>query len=182
MQNDLAEVLFTEDDIANCVSEMGRAITHDYAHTTSDGGIVLISVLRGAAIFMADLARKIELPVEMDYMAVSSYGNGAKTSGVVRILKDLSSPIEGRHVIVAEDILDSGLTLEYLLKNLAARRPASLEVATLVRKQTPNQVKIDCKYEGFECPDAFIVGYGMDYAERYRNLSCIGILKPEIYQ
>ena len=138
-------------------------------------------MLRGAAIFMADLARKIDLPVEMDYMAISSYGNGAKSSGVVRILKDLSSQIEGRHVIVAEDILDSGLTLTYLLKNLASRRPASLEVATLLRKRTRAQAKIDCAYVGFECPDEFIVGYGLDFAERYRNLPYIGILKPEVY-
>lgn len=181
-QNDLAEVLFTEDEIAARVAEIGRAITRDYACTADEGGIVLISVLRGAAIFMADLARKIELPVEMDYLAVSSYGNGAKSSGVVRILKDLTSEIEGRHVIVAEDILDSGLTLTYLLKNLSSRHPASLEVATLLRKKTPAQAKIDCKYLGFECPDDFIVGYGLDFAERYRNLPCIGILKPEIYQ
>ena len=114
-------------------------------------------------------------------MAISSYGNGAKSSGVVRILKDLSSEIEGRHVIVAEDILDSGLTLKYLLKNLSSRQPASIEVATLLRKKTRAQAKIDCKYVGFECPDEFIVGYGLEYAERYRNLSYVGILKPEIY-
>lgn len=180
VHNDIAEVLFAEDVLAQRVEEIGAAITRDYADV--EEGIVLISVLRGAAIFMADLARKIELPVEMDYMAVSSYGSGAKSSGVVRILKDLSSQIEGRHVVVAEDILDSGLTLTYLLKNLASRRPASLEVATLLRKKTLAQAKIDCKYIGFECPDLFIVGYGLDYAERYRNLPYIGVLKPEIYQ
>ena len=144
-------------------------------------GIILISVLRGAAIFMADLAREIKLPLEMDYMAISSYGNGAKSSGVVRILKDLSSEVEGRHIIVAEDILDSGLTLTYLMKNLASRNPASIEVATLLRKKTLAQAEIDCKYVGFECPDQFIVGYGLDFAERYRNLPYIGILKPEVY-
>ncbi|WP_206749704.1 hypoxanthine phosphoribosyltransferase [Gordonibacter sp. 28C] len=181
VHSDIAEVLFTEEEIAERVGEIGRAITRDYAHTADGDGIVLISVLRGAAIFMADLARKIELPVEMDYMAISSYGNGAKSSGVVRILKDLTSEIEGRHVIVAEDILDSGLTLTYLLKNLASRHPASVEVATLLRKQTRAQAKIDCKYIGFECPDEFIVGYGLDFAERYRNLPYIGILKPEVY-
>ncbi len=181
MHQDIEKVLFSEEEIAKRVGEIGRAITSDYAHTVDEGGIVLISVLRGAAIFMADLARKIELPVEMDYMAISSYGNGAKSSGVVRILKDLTSEIEGRHVVVAEDILDSGLTLKYLLKNLSSRNPASLEVATLLRKQTRAQAKIDCKYVGFECPDEFIVGYGLDYAERYRNLPYIGILKPEIY-
>ena len=181
MHDDIAEVLFTEQEIADRVREMGGAITRDYADAARDGGIVLVSVLRGAAIFMADLARKIELPLEMDYMAISSYGNGAKSSGVVRILKDLSSEIEGRHVIVAEDILDSGLTLKYLLKNLSSRNPASLEVATLLRKQTLAQAKIDCRYVGFECPDEFIVGYGLDFAERYRNLPYIGILNPELY-
>ena len=180
VHNDISEILFTEEQIANRVSEIGAAITRDYADV-ADEGIVLLSVLRGAAIFMADLARQINLPVEMDYMAISSYGNGAKSSGVVRILKDLSSEIEGRHVIVAEDILDSGLTLTYLLKNLSSRQPASIEVATLLRKKTLAQAKIDCKYIGFECPDEFIVGYGLDFAERYRNLPYIGILKPEIY-
>lgn len=181
VHNDIAHVLFTEEEIAARVGEIGNAITSDYAEKADKDGIVLISVLRGAAIFMADLARQIELPVEMDYMAISSYGNGAKSSGVVRILKDLTSEIEGRHVVVAEDILDSGLTLKYLLKNLASRRPASLEVATLLRKKTREQAKIDCKYVGFECPDEFIVGYGLDFAERYRNLPYIGILKPEVY-
>lgn len=156
MHNDISEILLTEKQLADRVGEIGAAITSDYADV-ADEGIILISVLRGAAIFMADLARKIELPLEMDYMAISSYGNGAKSSGVVRILKDLSSQIEGRHVIVAEDILDSGLTLTYLLKNLSSRQPASIEVATLLRKQTRAQAKIDCKYIGFECPDEFIV-------------------------
>lgn len=183
VHEDIQEILFSEQDIANRVAEIGAQITQDYAGVIAhDGrGIVLISVLRGAAIFMADLARKIELPIEMDYMAISSYGNGAKSSGVVRILKDLSSQVEGRHIVVAEDILDSGLTLKYLMKNLSSRNPASIEVATLLRKKTLQQAKIDCKYVGFECPDQFIVGYGLDYAERYRNLPYIGVLKPEIY-
>nr|WP_165053033.1 MULTISPECIES: hypoxanthine phosphoribosyltransferase [unclassified Adlercreutzia] len=181
MHNDVSQVLFTEQEIARRVAQIGADITRDYAAAASDG-IVLISVLRGAAIFMADLARAVELPLEMDYMAVSSYGNGAKSSGVVRILKDLSTEIEGRHVIIAEDIIDSGLTLAYLMKNLASRNPASIEVAALLRKKTPAQAEIDCRYVGFECPDEFIVGYGLDYAERYRNLPCIGVLKPEIYQ
>lgn len=180
VHNDIQEVLFTQEDLARRVGEIGAAITRDYASAAGDG-IVLVSVLRGAAIFMADLARAIELPIEMDYMAISSYGNGAKSSGVVRILKDLTSEIEGRHVIVAEDILDSGLTLRYLLKNLSSRNPASIAVATLLRKKTEAQADIDCRYVGFECPDEFIVGYGLDYAERYRNLPYIGILKPELY-
>ena len=181
MHDDIAEVLFTEQEIADRVREMGGAITRDYADAARDGGIVLVSVLRGAAIFMADLARQIQLPCEMDYMAVSSYGNGVKSSGVVRILKDLSSQIEGRNVVIAEDVLDSGLTLTYLLKTLKARNPKSIEVATLLRKKTRAQAKIDCAYVGFECPDEFIVGYGLDYAERYRNLPYIGVLKPELY-
>ncbi len=180
MHDDIKEVLYTQEELVRRVGEIGAAITRDYADAV-DEGIVLVSILRGAAIFMADLARAIQLPVEMDYMAISSYGNGAKSSGVVRILKDLSSEIEGRHVIVAEDILDSGLTLKYLLKNLASRKPASLAVATLLRKDTEVQADIDCRYVGFECPDEFIVGYGLDYAERYRNLPYIGILKPELY-
>lgn len=174
----LERILFSEDEIRTRVKEMGAQITEDYAGKS----IVVISVLRGAAIFMADLVREIHLPVEMDYMAISSYGNGMKSSGVVRIIKDLSSQIEGRHVLIAEDILDSGLTLRYLIKNLESRNPASIEVATLLRKDTPNQADIKCKYIGFECPDEFIVGYGLDYAERYRNLSCIGVLKPEATQ
>lgn len=183
MHRDIQEVLFPEEEIAQRVAQIGAQITEDYAERVEAGeSIMLISVLRGAAIFMADLSRQIELPVEMDYMAISSYGTGAKSSGVVRILKDLSSEIKNTHVIVAEDILDSGLTLKYLLKNLASREPASIEVATLLRKETLQQAKIDCAYVGFECPDKFIVGYGLDYAEKYRNLPYIGILKDEIYQ
>lgn len=179
----MRKVLFTEDEIATRVAEMGAQITKDYQQAADRGErIVLITVLRGAAIYMSDLARTIELPVEMDYMAISSYGNGAKSSGVVRILKDISSEIEGCHIIIVEDILDSGLTLKYLMKNFAARKPLSIEVATLLRKKTLQQAKIDCKYIGFECPDEFIVGYGLDFAEKYRNLPYIGILKPELYQ
>lgn len=179
MHSDIKEILYTEDDLAKRVSEMGQAITEEYADC--EEGVVLISVLRGAAIFMADLARAIKVPAEMDYMAISSYGNGAKSSGVVRILKDLTSDIKGRHVIIAEDIIDSGLTLTFLLKNLASRKPASIQVVSLLRKKTSQQAEIECAHIGFECPDEFIVGYGLDYAERYRNLPYIGVLKPEIY-
>ena len=181
VHNDIQEVLFTQEDLARRVGEIGAAITRDYTSAVGDG-IVLVSVLRGAAIFMADLARAIELPIEMDYMAISSYGNGAKSSGVVRILKDLTSEIEGRHVIVAEDILDSGLTLKYLLKNLSSRNPASIAVATLLRKKTEAQADIDCRYVGFECPDEFIVGYGLDYAEKYRNVPFLGVLSRSVYE
>jgi hypoxanthine phosphoribosyltransferase len=175
------EVLFTEAEIAKRIDEMGAQITVDYRQRVEAGEkLMLISVLRGAAIFMADLVRKIDLPVEMDYMAISSYGNGAKSSGVVRILKDLTSEVQGRHLLIAEDILDSGLTLKYLLKNLASRKPLSIEVATLLRKKTLQQAKIDCRYVGFECPDKFIVGYGLDFNENYRNLPFIGVLRSEI--
>ena len=168
-------VLFSEQDIKECVARMGAQITKDYEGKE----LVVVSVLRGAAIFMADLVREIKLPCEMDFVAISSYGNGAKSSGVIRMLKDLTTDIQGRHVLVAEDILDSGLTLSYFLKTLEARNPASLEVATLLRKKTPQQADIKCKYTGFEVPDEFIVGYGLDYGERYRNMTYIGVLKPE---
>lgn len=175
---DVSRVLFTEEQIAQRVAEMGAQITADYAGET----LLVISVLRGAAIFMADLVRAIDLPVEMDFMAVSSYGNGVESSGTVRILKDTTSSVEGRHVLIAEDILDSGLTLEQLIANLKQRNPQSIEVATLLRKQVEPQAPIDCRYVGFECPNGFIVGFGLDYAERYRNLPYIGELKPEVYE
>lgn len=180
---DISEVLYTEDQVRQRVAEIGAALTEEYADVAERGeGIVLLSVLRGAAIFMADLAREIKVPLEMDFMAVSSYGNGVKSSGEVKIVKDLSSNIRGKHVIIAEDILDSGLTLSYLLRNLQSRQPASIEVVTLLRKLTRQQAKINCKYVGFECLDQFIVGYGLDYSERYRNLPYIGVLKPEVYR
>ncbi len=152
-------------------------ISADYG----DEPVLLIAVLRGAALFVADLARQISSPVEIDFMAVSSYGSSTKSSGVVRIIKDLDETIEGRHVLVVEDILDTGLTLKYLLKNLASRQPASLEVCTLLSKVGKQRVPISCKYVGFEVPDEFVVGYGLDYAEKYRNLPYIGVLRPEIY-
>ncbi|WP_370514646.1 hypoxanthine phosphoribosyltransferase [Adlercreutzia sp. ZJ138] len=178
LHDDIARVLFSEEQLARRVAEIGKDITRDYAHV--EGGIVLLSVLRGAALFMADLARAIDLALEMDYLAVSSYGNAAKSSGDVHLQKDVSSPIAGKHVIVAEDILDSGLTLSRVIDLLRERKPASVEVATLLRKQRPDQSDVACKYVGFECPDEFIVGYGLDYAQRYRNLPYIGVLKPEL--
>ncbi|MGI6033015.1 MAG: hypoxanthine phosphoribosyltransferase [Coriobacteriales bacterium] len=178
MHPDLKAVLYSEQELQDRVAEMGAQITKDYADAHD---LIVISVLRGAAIYMADLVRAIELPLEMDYMAVSSYGAATKSSGVVRIIKDLSSHIEGRDVIIAEDILDSGLTLKYLTKTLASRNPRSLEIAALLRKQGAQKTDIECKYVGFECPPEFIVGYGLDYAERYRNLPYIGILDPSVY-
>ena len=177
MKDDLREIVLTEDQIMNRVAELGSEISSDY-----DGrSVLLIAVLRGAALFVADLARKISSPVEIDFMAVSSYGSSTKSSGVVRIIKDLDETIEDRHVLVVEDILDTGLTLKYLLKNLASRKPASLEVCTLLSKVGKQRVPISCKYVGFEIPDEFVVGYGLDYAENYRNLPYIGVLRPEIY-
>ncbi len=140
-----------------------------------------MGVLKGAFVVMADLARYIRLPLEFDFMAVSSYGAATKTSGVVRILKDLDHDLEGLDVLVVEDIVDSGLTLKYLLKNLAGRKPASLEVAALLRKEGIQQVELDLRYVGFEIPNEFVVGYGLDYAERYRNLPYIATLRPEAY-
>lgn len=174
---DISHIIVSEDDIRRRVTELGEAISRDYG----DQPVLLIAVLRGAALFLADLARSITAPVELDFMAVSSYGSATKSSGVVRIIKDLDETIEGRHVLVVEDILDSGLTLKYLLKNLASRKPESLEVVTLLHKAGKQSVPIDCKYVGFEVPDEFVVGYGLDYAERYRNLPYIGVLKPEVY-
>ena len=179
LHSDIESILISEDELHARVVELGREITQDYADV--EEGIVVISVLRGAAIFMADLVREIDLPVEMDYMAISSYGNGFQSSGVVRILKDITTDIEGKHVIIAEDIVDSGLTLAYTIKNLLAHHPASLQVVTLLRKEKEGQHEFDCRYVGFEAPDAFIVGYGLDYAERYRNLPYLGVLKREVY-
>ena len=175
---DVSSVILSEEDIKGVVTRLGAEISRDYV----DKNPLIVAVLRGAFIFTADLMRAISVPCAVDFMAVSSYGDGAKSSGVVRIVKDLNTKIEGRDVIIAEDILDSGLTLTYLLKNLASRNPASLTVATLLRKKTKVQADVDCAYVGFECPDQFIVGYGLDYAERYRNLPYIGVLKPEVYE
>ncbi len=183
MLDDIAEVLFTRDQIEKRVLEMGAAITEDFAaHAQAGEGIVMVCVLRGAAIFMADLARAVDLPLEMDYMAVSSYGDQAKSSGAVRIIKDLSTDVKGKHVIIAEDIIDTGLTLNRLRQDLLSRDPASLSVAAFLNKDVPRAEEVPCDYVGFSCPNEFIVGYGLDFAERYRNLPSICVLKPEIYQ
>lgn len=175
---DVAHVILTEEQVRERVAELGAQISADYG----DESILLVAVLRGAALFVADLAREITSPIELDFMAVSSYGSSTQTSGVVRIIKDLDEVIEDRNVLVVEDILDSGLTLKYLLKNLASRKPRSLEVVTLLNKRGKQRVPIDCRYTGFDIPDEFVIGYGLDYAERYRNLPYIGVLKPEVYQ
>ena len=172
---EIREVIFNEAQIHEAVTRIGAEISRDYAGQK----VLLVTVLKGAFIFMADLVRAIEGHVEIDFMAVSSYGNGAKSSGVVRIIKDLNASVEGRHVIIVEDILDSGLTLKYLLKNLKSRGPLSIEVATLLFKEGKQQTNVHCKYIGLNCPDEFVVGYGLDYDENYRNLPYIGVLAPE---
>jgi hypoxanthine phosphoribosyltransferase len=170
----ISRVLFSEELLQRTVQRIGKQISEDYAGEK----ILLVTVLKGAFIFMADLVRAIKGDVEIDFMAVSSYGAEAKSSGVVRIIKDLNAPVEGRHVIIVEDILDSGLTLKYLLKNISSRRPLSIEVATLLFKEGKQQTDIYCKYVGLVCPDEFVVGYGLDHAENYRNLPYIGVLDP----
>jgi hypoxanthine phosphoribosyltransferase len=175
---DIESVIVTEEQIHDRIAELGAQISRDYAGER----LLLVAVLRGAAIFLADLAREITVPVEIDFMAVSSYGSSTKSSGVVRILKDLDEQIEGRHVLVVEDILDTGLTLKYLLKNLASRKPASLEVVALLNKEGKQRVPISCKYVGFAVPDEFVVGFGLDFAERYRNLPYVGVLRPSAYR
>jgi hypoxanthine phosphoribosyltransferase len=177
MHPDVSHVIITEEQIRARVAELGAQISADYG----DEPVLLVAVLRGAALFVADLSREISSPVELDFMAVSSYGSSTKSSGVVRIIKDLDETIEDMNVLVVEDILDTGLTLKYLLKNLASRKPRSLEVVTLLSKEGKQRVSIDCKYIGFDVPDEFVIGYGLDYAERYRNLPYIGVLKPEVY-
>ena len=175
--NDIQEVLFSEEQLKNRVQEIARQITADYQGKE----IVLISVLRGSFVFMADLCRAIDLPCTLDFMAVSSYGKGTKSSGQVQITKDLSEDITDRHIIVVEDILDSGNTLSYLLKILENRHPASIRLCTLLDKPDRRVKPVQVHYSGFTIPDAFVVGYGLDYAEKYRNLPYIGILKPRVY-
>ena len=175
--NDIQEVLFSEEQLKNRVQEIARQITADYQGKE----IMLISVLRGSFVFMADLCRAIDLPCTLDFMAVSSYGKGTKSSGQVQITKDLSEDITGRHIIVVEDILDSGNTLSYLLKILENRHPASIRLCTLLDKPERRVKPVQVHYSGFTIPDAFVVGYGLDYAEKYRNLPYIGILKPRVY-
>lgn len=174
---DIDRILITSEEIQDKLRDMGERISADYAGTQ----LLLVGVLKGAFVVMADLARHIRLPLEFDFMAVASYGTATKTSGVVRILKDLDHELEGRDVLLVEDIVDSGLTLNYLLRNLRARRPASLEVAALLQKKDIQQVPIELRYLGFDIPNEFVIGYGLDYAERYRNLPYIATLKPEAY-
>ena len=173
----LKEVLITSEQLAKRTAERAAQIDADYAGRE----LLLVGVLKGAVMVMADLARAMHRPVQMDWMAVSSYGSGTKSSGVVRILKDLDADISGRHVLIVEDIIDSGLTLSWLVGNLKSRSPASVEICAMLRKPSSTQMDVEVAYTGFEVPDEFVVGYGLDYAERYRNLPFIGTLAPEVY-
>jgi hypoxanthine phosphoribosyltransferase len=177
MGPELKEILITTEQLQARVGELAAEVDADYA----DRELLLVGVLKGAVMVMADLARAMHLPVEMDWMAVSSYGSGTKSSGVVRILKDLDTDISGRHVLIVEDIIDSGLTLSWLVGNLQSRTPASVAVCTMLRKPSSAQMDVEVAYTGFDVPDEFVVGYGLDYAERYRNLPFIGTLAPEVY-
>lgn len=176
-RNDIQKILISEEQLAAKVAELGAAISRDYEGKK----LMILGVLKGSVVFMADLLRHITIPVEMDFMAVSSYGAGVKTTGVVKILKDLDRLIEGYHVLVVEDILDSGMTLSYLTELLRDRGPASVRIATLLDKPERRTADIQADYYGFRVPDAFVVGYGLDYSEKYRNLPYIGVLKPEVY-
>jgi len=177
MGADLERVLLTEEQLGQRLDAIAAEIDRDYAGRE----ILLVGVLKGAVMVMADLARRISTPLAMDWMAVSSYGSGTKSSGVVRILKDLDADLTGRHVLVVEDIIDSGLTLSWLLANLRSRGPASVEIATMLRKPEAAKVDVDVRYVGFDIPNEFVVGYGLDYAEKYRNLPFVGTLAPHVY-
>jgi hypoxanthine phosphoribosyltransferase len=177
IEKDLTKIHYTEDQILAKLRELAARIEADY----EGKDLLLVGVLRGAVMVMADLARSFSRHVEMDWMAISSYGSGTKSSGVVRILKDLDADIMGRHVLIVEDIVDSGLTLSWLMSNLESRGPASLEVCTLLRKPDAAKIKVKVKYVGFDIPNEFVIGYGLDYAERYRNLPFVGTLAPHVY-
>jgi len=172
----VSEILIDEETLHARISELGAQVSDDYRGED----LLLIGVLKGAIFFMADLMRSIDIPCEVDFMAISSYGAGIDSSGVVRILKDLDVSIEGRNVLVVEDIIDSGLTLSYLLRNLEAREPASLEVCALLTKPERRENDVVCRYVGFEIPNRFVIGYGLDFAERYRNLPFVGVLRDEL--
>ncbi|MEA3423132.1 MAG: hypoxanthine phosphoribosyltransferase [Bacillota bacterium] len=177
MERDIKDILLTEEDIRDKVNELGEKITKDHQGEE----LILIGVLKGANVFMSDLMRKINKPIEIDFISVSSYGHSTESSGVVRILKDLDSEIEGKNVIIVEDIIDSGLTLKYLIQNFKTRNPKSVKICTLLDKPERRKVDIKIDYKGFVIPDEFIVGYGIDYAEGYRNLPYVATLKDEVY-
>jgi hypoxanthine phosphoribosyltransferase len=177
---DIERVVVSATDIQEKIAELARKVEADYAGAES-GPLLLVGVLKGAFVFMADFARELQHPAEVEFMAVSSYGSSTTSSGVVRILKDLDRDIAGRHVLVVEDIIDSGLTLSWLLRNLASRNPASVKVVALLRKPEAVKVPVEVPYVGFDIPNEFVVGYGLDYDEQYRGLPFVGVLKPHVY-
>ena len=177
MENDIREILFTEEEIRQIVQDMGAKISRDY----EGKNLLMVSVLKGSVVFMADLMRAVTVPCRIDFMSVSSYGSGVKTSGVVKIIKDLDIPLSGYDVLIVEDILDSGMTLSYLLEILKSRGPRSIRLCTLFDKPDRRKADVTADYNGAVVPDEFVVGYGLDYDEKYRNLPYLGILKPEVY-
>ena len=177
MKEDVLRVLLSEDEIREKVRELGGKITADYKNSN----LMLVTVLKGAVVFLADLMRQIDVPAEIDFMVVSSYGSGVNSSGVVKIVKDLDVPLAGKDILIVEDILDSGLTLSYIKELLESRGPRSIRIATLLDKPSRRKVDLQADYIGFSVPDEFVIGYGLDYDEKYRNLPYIGILKPEVY-
>lgn len=178
MERDVKDVMYSEEALRNKVDELAARITDDYRGKD----LLMIGVLKGANVFMCDLMRKITFPIQIDFIAASSYGHSTESSGVVKILKDLDYSIEGKDVLIVEDIIDTGLTLQYLVKNFLSRKPNSVQICTLLDKPERRIANLDVKYAGFQIPDEFIVGYGIDYAEKYRNLPYIATLKPEVYQ
>jgi len=178
MKQDIKEILFTEEVLTKRIKELANEVSNDY----KGKDLVVVGILKGSVIFAAELIKNISIHCEVDFMAVSSYGSSTETSGVVRILKDLDNNIEGKDILVVEDIVDTGITLTYLLKYLQARKANSIEIVALLNKQARRTSDLSVKYVGFEVPDGFIVGYGIDYAEKYRNLPFVGILKPEVYE
>ncbi|NIN69946.1 MAG: hypoxanthine phosphoribosyltransferase [Anaerolineae bacterium] len=177
MEKDVGEVLITREQIREKTEELAREITADYEGRNP----LLVCILKGGLMFLADLIRQIDLPAEIDFMAVSSYGDATESSGVVRILMDLETNIQGRHVLIVEDIIDTGRTLNYIIQNLRTRGPASIKICTLLNKPARRELAMPLDYVGFEIPDKFVVGYGLDYGEIYRNLPFVGVLKPELY-
>jgi hypoxanthine phosphoribosyltransferase len=177
IHDDIEEVLISEAVLQARIAELGRIVSEEYRGTD----LILLGILRGAVMFMADLARHLAMPLELDFIAISSYGNSTESTGVVRILKDLDEPIEAKHVLIVEDILDTGLTLGYLMENLKRRNPASLAICTLLDKQKARDQIVKPRYTGFQIPDRFVVGYGLDFAQKYRNLPYVGVLRPSAY-
>jgi hypoxanthine phosphoribosyltransferase len=175
---DIAETLLSKETISEKVAELGASISSDY----KDKNLLLVGILKGSVVFMSDLMREITIPARIDFMSVSSYGAGVKSSGVVKIVKDLDIPLQGYDVLIVEDILDSGLTLHYIIEILKSRNPRSIKICTLLDKPYSRKAEVKTDYHGFDIPDKFVVGYGLDFAEKYRNLPFVGVLKPEVYE